>query len=182
MGARLVAVCPLALALMFWQNMPSPADRGELQRLERVWNAAHIRGDSEALGRLWADDLEVAVPKMPVMKKGELIKFVDSGRMKFQRYETSDLNIRVYGQSAVVTGRLLRKREITATRWMMTGTLQRCINTPPTAGESFLSTHPKPRLLKNRNRYVFAHPRLSQRIAAQSQLVRTAVTEYGGAA
>jgi hypothetical protein len=50
---------------------------------------------------------------MPMMKKGELIKFVDSGRMKFQRYETSDSNFRVYyGQSAVVTGRLLRKREI----------------------------------------------------------------------
>ena len=46
------------------------------------------------------------------MKKGELIKFVDSGRMKFQRYETSGLNFRVYGQSAVVTGRLQRKREI----------------------------------------------------------------------
>jgi hypothetical protein len=80
--------------------------------LEHVWNAAHIRGDSETLSQLWADDLEVAVPKMPVMKKEELVKFVDSGRMKFQRYETSDLNFRIYGQSAVVTGRLQRKREV----------------------------------------------------------------------
>jgi len=112
MQPRLVAACPLAVVLMFAQNTPGNADREELQRLERVWNEAHIRGDSETLGRLWADDLEVAVPKMPVMQKGELIKFVDSGRMKFQRYETSDLNFRTYGQSAVVTGRLQRKREI----------------------------------------------------------------------
>jgi hypothetical protein len=49
---------------------------------------------------------------MQVMKKGELFKFVGSGRMKFERYETSDLNFRIYGQSAVVTGRLLRRREI----------------------------------------------------------------------
>jgi ketosteroid isomerase-like protein len=109
---NLFAVCPLAVALMLAQGTPNTADREELQRLERAWNEAHIRGDSETLSRLWADDLEVAVPKMPVMKKGELIKFVDSGRMKFQRYETSDLNFRIYGQSAVVTGRLQRKREI----------------------------------------------------------------------
>jgi ketosteroid isomerase-like protein len=112
MRPRLFAACPLAVVLMFAQSTPSNADRAELQRLERVWNEAHIRSDSEILSRLWADDLEVAVPKMPVMKKGELIKFVDSGRMKFQRYETSDLNFRTYGQSAVVTGRLQRKREI----------------------------------------------------------------------
>ena len=111
MRPRLVAACPLLVALMFAQSR-STADRDELQRLERDWNAAHLRGDSETLSRLWADDLEVAVPKMPVMKKAELIKFVDSGRMTFQRYETSELNFRIYSQSAVVTGRLQRKREI----------------------------------------------------------------------
>jgi hypothetical protein len=58
------------VALMFAQNTPITDDRVELQRLERVWNEAHIRGDSDTLSRLWADDLEVAVPKMPVMKKG----------------------------------------------------------------------------------------------------------------
>lgn len=130
MQSRLVAASSVAVALMFAQNTPSTADREELQRLERVWNEAHIRGDSETLSRLWADDLEVAVPKMPVMKKGELIRFVNSGRMKFQRYETSDLNFRVYGQSAVVTGRLQRKREINGRTleddWRFTKVYQRC--------------------------------------------------------
>jgi hypothetical protein len=100
------------LTLTFSQNVPGATDREELQRLEREWNTAHVRGESATLSRLWADDLEVAVPKMPVMKKAELIKFVDSGRMKFQRYETSDLNFRIYNQSAVVTGRMQRQREI----------------------------------------------------------------------
>jgi ketosteroid isomerase-like protein len=112
MRPRVFAAVPLSVALMFAQNTPRTADRDELRRLERVWNEAHVRGDSKTLSQLWADDLEVAVPKMPVMKKEELIKFVDSGRMKFQRYETSDLNFRIYAQSAVVTGRLQRKREI----------------------------------------------------------------------
>lgn len=38
------------------------ADRAELSRLEETWNQAHLHGDAEALNRLWADDLEVAVP------------------------------------------------------------------------------------------------------------------------
>lgn len=97
---------------MLAQNEPSTADRDELRRLEILWNEAHVRGDAATLSQLWADDLEVAVPKMPVMRKGELIKFVESGRMRFQRYETSDLNFRIYGQSAVATGRVQRKREI----------------------------------------------------------------------
>lgn len=86
------------------------ADRAELSRLEEAWNQAHLHGDAEALNRLWADDLEVAVPEMPVFKKAELVEFVRSGRMKFQRYETSDINIRIYDSSAVVTGRLQRTR------------------------------------------------------------------------
>jgi ketosteroid isomerase-like protein len=32
--------------------------------------------------------------------------------MKFQRYETSDLKVRVYGDAAVVTGKLERTRTI----------------------------------------------------------------------
>lgn len=88
------------------------ADAAQLKRLEAVWNQAHVRGDADALERLWADDLEVAVPKMPVMTKAEALTFARSGRMKFQRYETSDLRIRVYHDAAVVTGRLQRTRSL----------------------------------------------------------------------
>ena len=132
MRRKFLVAFPSAVVLMFAQNAPRSADRDELQRLERVWNDAHLRGDSQALGRLWADDLEVAVPKMPVMRKEELVKFVDSGRMKFQRYETSDLNFRIYDQSAVVTGRLQRKREINGRAmeddWRFTKVYQRTAN------------------------------------------------------
>jgi len=33
-----------------------------------------------------------------------------TGRMKFDRYETSDVELHAYGESAVVTGRLHRSR------------------------------------------------------------------------
>ncbi len=88
------------------------ATQRELSRLETVWNEAHMRADAAALEQLWADDLEVAVPRMPVMSKAEALTFARSGRMRFERYETSDLRIRVYGDAAVVTGRLQRTRTI----------------------------------------------------------------------
>ncbi len=90
------------------------ADVRELQRLETVWNEAHEHGDADALEKLWADDMEVAVPKMPVMTKADVLKFARSGRMKFLSYRTSDIRVRVYDNAAVVTGRLQRTRSMNA--------------------------------------------------------------------
>lgn len=70
------------------------ADFRELERLETVWNEAHDHGDADALERLWADDMEVAVPKMPVLTKADALKFARSGRMKFLSYRTSDIRVR----------------------------------------------------------------------------------------
>ena len=88
------------------------ADVHELERLETVWNEAHEHGDTTALEKLWADDMEVAVPKMPVMTKADALKFARSGRMKFLSYRTSDTRVRVYDNAAVVTGRLQRRRSM----------------------------------------------------------------------
>jgi ketosteroid isomerase-like protein len=110
---RLASLALLLCTALYGQTpKSSDSDRSEIARLEKLWNDAHMRGDADTLERLWADDLEVAVPKMPVMKKRELIAFVQSGRMKFLAYDTSDVNIRIFGQTAIVTGRLQRKRTI----------------------------------------------------------------------
>ena len=51
----------------------SEHDKQELEGLEKVWNQAHEHGDADVLQNLWADDLEVDVPKMPAMSKTEVI-------------------------------------------------------------------------------------------------------------
>ncbi|HYJ89138.1 MAG TPA: nuclear transport factor 2 family protein [Pyrinomonadaceae bacterium] len=86
-------------------------DIKELTRLESVWNEAHLRGDAPTLDKLWAEDLFVTVPDMAVMNKEESLAVWKSGKMKFDIYKTSDLRIRVYGDSAVVTGQLVRIRD-----------------------------------------------------------------------
>jgi uncharacterized protein (TIGR02246 family) len=90
----------------------STDDQALLQRLEAEWNDAHVRGDAATLERLFADDVVVVVPGMRVLTKSDSLGMFTSGRMKFDRYETSEIACRVYGDTAVVTGRLRRSRVV----------------------------------------------------------------------
>jgi len=108
-------ILALSLASGVAQDGTKPAAndviQAELQRLEKVWNDAHLAGDAAALDNLWADELVVTVPKMPVFNKTQSLAIWRTGRMKFSRYETSDLAYRVFGETAVVTGALVRERK-----------------------------------------------------------------------
>lgn len=112
----LTVKCLVAIPILAFALTQKPvrdrevADIKELTNLEIVWNDAHVRGDAAALDRIWADDLVVTVPDMPVMNKEESLAMWHSGKMKFHSYKTSDLRIRVYGDAAVVTGQLERRR------------------------------------------------------------------------
>ena len=59
-----------------------------------------------------ADDLVVVVPGMRTMSKADSLSVFETGRMKFDRYDTSESTIRVYDLSAIVTGRLQRGRRM----------------------------------------------------------------------
>jgi ketosteroid isomerase-like protein len=109
-SVALFLLAAFALPASAVSQAPPDNDTRELTHLEDVWNQAHVAGDAEALAHLWADDLEVAVPRMSVMTRAAALGFARSGRMKFLSYETSDLHVRVYGDAAVVTGHLLRTR------------------------------------------------------------------------
>lgn len=110
-----VTIMPVLAALWVALSVGQPAatpagDVADLQRLEAEWNAAHMRGDAAALDKLFADDLVVQVPGMRVMSKSDSLGMFASGRMKFDRYESSEISVRVYGDTAVVTGRIHRTR------------------------------------------------------------------------
>jgi ketosteroid isomerase-like protein len=81
----------------------------QLAALEAAWNSAHLNSDAAALDRLWADDIEIFVPRMRPMGKAEALTIYKAGAT-FSRFETSDVHPRVTGELAVVTGRLQRTR------------------------------------------------------------------------
>jgi len=102
----------LLCACAMSQQPQFTSDIQTLTELESTWNNAHLKSDSATLDSLWADDLEVVVPKMKPMTKAQSLAFAQSGRMHFQKYETSDVKVRLYGDAAVVTGHLERLRTI----------------------------------------------------------------------
>jgi ketosteroid isomerase-like protein len=87
-------------------------DQSTFQRLEVEWNRAHLQGDAAVLDRLYGDDVVIVVPGMRVMTKSDALGMLQPGRMTFERYDTSELQIRVYDHMAIVTGRLRRTRVI----------------------------------------------------------------------
>lgn len=99
-------------ALLVWSPAFAQPGTEDFTRLEAEWNGAHRAGDADALDRLWASDLEVDVPGMAPMTKAEALAFARTGRMRFDTYETSQIKIRTYGDTAVVTGRLRRTRTV----------------------------------------------------------------------
>jgi len=100
----LISVWLVAVALtqMAAGNATADAEVTNLARLEADWNAAHVRGDAAALDHLFADDVVVTVPGMRVMTKADAVGMFTSGRMKFDRYETTETKIRALRAAGAV--------------------------------------------------------------------------------
>lgn len=113
MGVALTAVLSLVLLVSRSngeQSGSSPVEE-QILKLEAAWNQAHLRGDADALEKLWAPNLTVIVPEMQPFSKEDLLKMWRSMKVVFARYETSDVRVQSSGGTAVVTGRLKRSRD-----------------------------------------------------------------------
>jgi len=106
---NIVVITLLTLATLT-QGADASADSKALFQLEATWNEAHLKGDTAALDKLWASDLVVTVPEMPQLNKTQSLAIWKTGKFKFTSYQTSRVQIKVYGDAAVVTGRLQRTR------------------------------------------------------------------------
>ena len=76
----LTSVCMAWLIAAGVSAQPATLD-AEFSRLEEIWNTAHRNADADALAALWAEDLEVLVPRMPPMSKANALAFARTARM-----------------------------------------------------------------------------------------------------
>jgi len=70
---------------------------------------AQIHADAAALARLYADDFIGVGPSGTVRTKPQVIEDFMSGALNFQSITTDDVQVRVYGNTAVETGRSTMK-------------------------------------------------------------------------
>lgn len=76
-----------------------------IRKLDNDRIQAQIHADAAALDRLYADDFIGVGPSGTVRTKPQVITDFTSGRLKFQSITTEDIQVRVYGNTAVETGR-----------------------------------------------------------------------------
>src|SRR6186713_1665022 len=76
-----------------------------IRKLDNERIQAQIHADAVALDRIYADDFIGVGPSGRVRTKAQVISDFTSGDLKFQSITTDDVQVRVYGNAAVETGR-----------------------------------------------------------------------------
>jgi ketosteroid isomerase-like protein len=82
----------------------STADE-ELIDVSDAWDRAMVTNDPEAIGLHMADDWIIVGTDGSVGDKAAFLELVRSGKLTHDVMESHDLKVRVYGDTAVVTGR-----------------------------------------------------------------------------
>ena len=76
-----------------------------IRQVDRERIQAQISADAAALDRIYADDFIGIGPSGTVRRKPQVIADFASGDLEFQSIVTDDVQVRVYGNTAVETGR-----------------------------------------------------------------------------
>src|SRR5499425_454067 len=82
-----------------------------IRKLDNERIQAQIHADATALDRIYAADFIGVGPSGRVRTKPQVISDFTSGDLKFQSITTDDVQVRVYGNTAVETGRSTMKGE-----------------------------------------------------------------------
>ena len=76
----------------------------ELLTLEKAFAEAIVRNDLEGIGGLVTDDWIVIDPNGEIVDRVRFFEVIKSGALTHDLMESEDFRVRVYGDSAVVTG------------------------------------------------------------------------------
>ena len=106
--AVLVFTAAASVALGQKQSARRDSKRSVEQAIRQVDHEriqAQLEADAVALDRIYADDFIGIGPSGTVRTKAQVISDFTSGDLKFQSITTDDVQVRVYGNTAVETGR-----------------------------------------------------------------------------
>lgn len=90
---------------------PAGGVEAQLKKLEREWFAAVVKKDTVALNRIFGDDFTAINSDGSFVTKKEMVEMLKSGKMQLDEIRGEDFKLRLYGLTAVVTGRSTYIRE-----------------------------------------------------------------------
>jgi hypothetical protein len=95
----------LAVLIALIQDAPATATVRELEFIEQRLGATYVAGDCDAWGEMLADEWSVIHITGQVITKTEAVATCKMPPVKVADMKMDDLKIRVFDESAVVTGR-----------------------------------------------------------------------------
>jgi ketosteroid isomerase-like protein len=111
MAPLVIAATTLLIGQSKAQNAGGPSGKAEeeIQELHNKLIQAQLNSDIATLDRLWADDHIFTNPLGLVQTKAQRLAEIQSGGRKLELFKITDVKVRVYGDTAVVTSRAMLK-------------------------------------------------------------------------
>ena len=100
-----IAILALTAATVALGQKQSASVEQAIRQMDHERIQAQISADTVALNRIYADDFIGVGPSGTVRTKAQVISDFTSGDLKFQSITTDEVQVRVYGNTAVETGR-----------------------------------------------------------------------------
>lgn len=88
------------------EGQDAASDEREIRALQHELNEALASGDTATLDRIWADDWVFTSAVGMVGTKAEIMENIRSGALVYKPVANEDVQARMYGKAAVMTGRL----------------------------------------------------------------------------
>jgi uncharacterized protein (TIGR02246 family) len=99
----------LAFALLLVSRVALADDVEEIRRLDEEITVATWTGDAEWFEKNLSDDYVLITPSGTRRSKADVIRELATTGMKMEPYDPREVQIRIYGDAAVVTGRMLQR-------------------------------------------------------------------------
>ena len=103
---RILILIALVITLpspAFAQNRKNEVQE-ELLKLEKEFAQAITKNDTEAIGRILADDWVIIDPDGGIIDRTRFLGVIKSGALTHEMMESEDDSVRIYGDTAVVMG------------------------------------------------------------------------------
>ena len=75
-----------------------------LLKLEKEFAQAIVKNDVDAIARFLADDWVIVDPDGGIVDRARFLGVIKAGTLTHQKMESDDVTVRVYGNTAIVTG------------------------------------------------------------------------------
>jgi ketosteroid isomerase-like protein len=86
--------------------------KNEVTKLNRQWMESYVKRDAAFLERYLSEDYTSTFPDGAVLDKSTEIKSLKSGDIALTEMTPREMNVRVYGEAAVITGRSVIKAKV----------------------------------------------------------------------